>query len=83
LRVGLPLSSFMGPGIPDILAQNDLRLLASFSVLGCGAGAFRLLPVAELYLARPLAVKPAPFETGSFSPLPIDKDVDLAINNRQ
>jgi hypothetical protein len=30
LRVGLPLSSFIGPGIPDILAQNDLRRAAAF-----------------------------------------------------
>jgi hypothetical protein len=38
--VGLPFSSFIGPGIPDILAQNDRRLAASFSVFGCGAGGF-------------------------------------------
>jgi len=65
-------------------AQNDLRRAASFLVLGFGAGAFRLDPVAALYLARPLAVKPAPLDTGSFSPFPIDKDGPcfLAIEHR-
>jgi hypothetical protein len=38
--VGLPFSSFIGPGIPDILAQKDRRLPASFSVFGWGAGGF-------------------------------------------
>jgi len=38
--VGLPFSSFIGPGIPDILAQKERRLPASFSVFGCGAGGF-------------------------------------------
>ena len=28
LRVGLPFSSFIGPGIPPIRAQNDLRRFA-------------------------------------------------------
>ena len=73
LRVGRPFSSFIGPGIPLMRAQNDLRRAASFSVFGCGAGAFRLLPVAALYLARPLAVRPAPCDTGSFSPLDTDR----------
>ena len=77
--VGRPFSSFIGPGMPLILAQNDLRLAASFSVLGLGAGAFRLDPVARLYLARPLAVKPAPSLTGSFSPRPTARDGFLAI----
>jgi len=74
----------MGPGIPDIRAQNDfLRGPPS------GCGAFKLLPVAALYLARPLAVKPAPLETGSFSPRPMASDgpfffaVVLAIYNFQ
>jgi hypothetical protein len=31
-----------------------------------------LLPVARLYLALPLAVKPLPALTDSFSPLPTD-----------
>ena len=56
----------MGPGIPDILAQNDLFLAPP-----CGWGAFKFDPVAALYFALPLAVSPAPLETGSFSPLPI------------
>ena len=51
-------------------AQNDFLRALSFSVLGLGAGAFRFDPVSRLYLARPLAVYPAPFETGNFSPLP-------------
>ena len=33
-------------------------------------GAFRLLPVALLALALPFAVRPPPFLTDSFSPLP-------------
>jgi hypothetical protein len=37
-------------------------------------GALRLLPVARLYLARPLAVRPLPALTESFSPLPTDSD---------
>jgi hypothetical protein len=73
LRVGLPLSSFIGPGIPDILEQNDFFLPASALVLGFGAGAFKLEPVAALYLSLPLAVKPAPLDIGNFSPLPTDK----------
>jgi len=40
LRVGFPFSSFIGPGIPDILAQKDLRRPASFLVFGFGAGGF-------------------------------------------
>lgn len=84
LRVGLPFSSFMGPGMPDIRAQNDLRRAASFLDFGLGAGAFRLDPVAALYLARPLAVRPAPFETGNLSPLPTDRfTCFLAIEHRQ
>ena len=75
MRVGLPFSSFIGPGIPDMRAQNDfLRGPPS------GWGAFRFDPVAALYLARPLAVNPAPLETGSFSPRPIAREgVFLAI----
>ncbi len=76
-RVGLPLASFMGPGIPLILAQKDFFRAASALVLGFGAGALRLLPVSRLYLALPLAVRPAPLDTGSFSPRPTDRDVDL------
>ena len=54
-------------------AQNDLLRPSSALVLGFGAGAFRLLPVAALYLARPLAVSPAPLETGNFSPLDTER----------
>jgi len=68
LRVGRPFSSFIGPGIPDILAQKDFLRPASVLVLGFGAGAFRFEPVSLLYLARPLAVSPAPLDTGNFSP---------------
>jgi hypothetical protein len=51
----------------------------SASVLGFGAGAFNLLPVALLYLARPLAVSPAPAFVDSFSPRPTDNDTIIAI----
>ena len=33
-----------------------------------GCGAFRLEPHLRLYLALPLAVRPAPFDAGFFSP---------------
>jgi len=59
---------------PDIRAQNDALRPFAAGVLGLGAGAFKLLPVAALYLARPLAVRPAPLLTGSFSPRPTDND---------
>jgi hypothetical protein len=50
-------------------AQNDfLRAPPS------GCGAFKLLPVAALYLARPLAVSPAPLDAGNFSPRPTARD---------
>lgn len=58
-------------------AQNDFLRPASALDLGLGAGALRLLPVARLYLARPLAVRPAPAFTDCFSPLPTDKLTDL------
>ena len=67
-RAALPLSPFQ----PRERAQKDLRLALSFFVLGCGAGALRLLPVALLYFRRPLAVRPAPRLTGNFSPRPTD-----------
>lgn len=44
-------------------------------------GAFRLLPVALLYLALPLAVRPAPRLTGSFSPRPMLRFALLAISS--
>ena len=49
------------------LAQNDLCRGPDF------CGAFNLLPVALLYFALPLAVKPPPLETGSFSPRPTER----------
>ena len=64
LRVGLPFF-FRGPGLPLIRAQKDfLRGPPS------GWGAFRLDPVAALYLALPFAVRP-PFL--DFSPRPKDR----------
>ena len=51
-----------------LLIQNE-----SLRLPPCGCGAFRLLPVAALYLARPLAVSPAPCLTGSFSPRPTER----------
>jgi len=36
-------------------------------------GAFNLLPVALLYLALPLAVRPPPDLTDNFSPLPTER----------
>jgi hypothetical protein len=47
-------------------AQKDLWRGPDF------CGALRLLPVARLCLALPLAVRPAPFLTDSFSPLPTE-----------
>ena len=67
--MGLPLESFIGPLLPDILAQK-LRFLGPPP----GWGAFKLDPVALLYLALPLAVRP-PFLL--FSPLPKDNDTLL------
>ena len=42
-----------------------------------GCGAFRLEPVARLYLALPLAVRPAPLLAGLFSPFLTDSDTFL------
>jgi hypothetical protein len=61
------------PVHPLLRAQNEAFRPLSFSVLGLGAGGFKLLPVAALYFARPLAVSPAPLETGSFSPRPTER----------
>ena len=72
--MGLPLSSFIGPGVPAMREQKDFFLPASALDLGLGAGAFKLEPVALLYLVLPFAVKPAPLDTGSFSPLPTASD---------
>jgi hypothetical protein len=62
--------------IPFILEQNDaLRfagLLPAFSLDGGVVTAvFKFPPVARLYLATPLAVRPPAFD---FSPLPIVRD---------
>jgi hypothetical protein len=59
--VGLPLGFFIGPGIPPILAQNDLRLaadLGDFLAWAAETGGFKVPPVSRLYEARPLAFKP-------------------------
>ena len=58
---------------PCIRAQNDFFRPSSALVFGFGAGAFKLLPVAALYLARPLAVSPAPALVDNFSPRPTDR----------
>ena len=58
-------------------AQNDALRPASALVFGLGAGAFKFEPVSALYLARPLAVNPAPWEAGNFSPRPTDNDTEF------
>jgi hypothetical protein len=60
LRAALPRSPFQ----LRLLAQNDLCLPLLVSLVG----ALRSLPVSRLYLALPLAVRPAPRLTGNFSP---------------
>lgn len=58
--VGRPLESFIGPGIPPIRAQNDLRRAAAFGLrFACFAetGGFRFMPCAFAD-ARPLAFRP-------------------------
>jgi hypothetical protein len=60
LRVGLPLSSFIGPGIPDILAQNDLRRAAAFGDFFAWlalTGGFKFIP-SRFALRRPASFKP-------------------------
>jgi len=64
---------------PPILAQKLALRPSSALDLGLGAGALSLDPVSLLYLARPLAVRPAPLLTGSFSPRPTDRETDFAI----
>tara|TARA_R100001463_G_scaffold16847_1_gene43454 strand:+ start:1112 stop:1321 length:210 start_codon:yes stop_codon:yes gene_type:complete len=64
LRVGLPLGFFMGPGIPLMRAQNDLRLFAALlpalSLDGFVVTAvFNLLPgLARLKALTPADVSP-------------------------
>jgi len=51
LRVGRPLESFIGPSIPPILAQKDLRRAADLGDLAaCFAetGGFKVPPVCAL-----------------------------------
>jgi hypothetical protein len=60
LRVGLPLSSFIGPGIPDILAQNDLRRAAAFGDFFAWlalTGGFKFIP-SRFALRRPASFNP-------------------------
>jgi len=57
------------PSQLPLLAQKDLWRGFEASLVG----ALSLLPVALLALARPLAVRPAPLLTGSFSPRPTDR----------
>ena len=61
LRVGLPLGFFIGPGMPPMRAQNDLRRAAFLGDLAAAladTGGFKVPPVCALYEARPLAFKP-------------------------
>jgi hypothetical protein len=58
LRVGLPLGFFIGPGIPPILAQKDLRRaadLGDFAACFADTGGLR---VPLVYEALPLALRP-------------------------
>jgi hypothetical protein len=51
----------MGPAMPPILAQNDLRLAAFLGDLAAAladTGGFKVPPVCALYDARPLAFSP-------------------------
>lgn len=68
----LPSPAFFAIGA--ILAQKLALRPASSLVRGLGAGGLSLEPVARLYLARPLAVSPAPLLTGSFSPRPTARE---------
>ena len=61
LRVGRPLLSFIGPLLPPIRAQNDLRLAAlagDFAACFAETGGFNVPPVCALYAARPIAFNP-------------------------
>ena len=60
MRVGRPLESFIGPGIPPMRAQNDFcRAAALGDLAACLSltGGFRFMPCA-LAEARPLAFRP-------------------------
>ena len=59
--MGRPLESFIGPGMPPIRAQNDLRRAAFLGDLAAAladTGGLRVPPVCALYDARPLAFRP-------------------------
>jgi len=61
LRVGLPFGFFIGPGMPPILAQKDLRRAADLGDLAAclaDTGGLSVPPVCALYEARPLAFSP-------------------------
>jgi hypothetical protein len=78
LRVGLPLGFFIGPGIPPIRAQKDLRRaadLGDFAACLADTGGLRVPPVCALYEARPLAFKPP----SGFLPAFLCHAADLAI----
>ena len=64
---------------PSIRAQKLAFRPLSAAVLGLGAGAFKWLPVAALYFARPFSVSPAPSLTESFSPRPTAKETPFFI----
>jgi len=70
LRAALPRS----PVHDLLLAQKDFWRGPDL------VGALSLLPVARLYLARPLAVKPPPALTDNFSPLPTERLVFFGIS---
>ena len=60
MRVGRPLESFIGPGMPPIRAQKDFRRAAALGdFLACldDTGGLRFMPCARAE-ARPLAFKP-------------------------
>ena len=58
MRVGLPLGFFIGPGIPPIRAQKDLRRAADFGDLAACLAETGGLRVPLEYEARPLALRP-------------------------
>ncbi len=55
------MESFIGPGMPPIRAQNDLRraaFLGDWAAALADTGGLRVPPVCALYDARPLAFRP-------------------------
>ena len=72
MRVGFPFGPTIGPGIPDILAQNDLRRLAALE-LGLSLDGFVVTAICSFepgfclrYEATPLRLSPP------FGSLPAD-----------